>query len=873
MKNKKLLVLLSTALIALTACNDGQTSSSTVSSSAGSSASSTKESSSSSSSTAPSSSSTTPASSSSSSEASSSSSSSSTVITYNVVLPTSLAGGVVTADKTVAEVGEEITITVTPDSEYELDTLTVNDVAKTVDSANQVKVTMVEGGITVKASFKQKKYSVVLATGEHYTLKADKTTAAKDEKVKITVNLDDGYNVEWIKVNGSEVTLASDNTYEATMTTEGINVTISVTDYILVSSFTDEVLASLANIDNLKVKLTADCTITSKLVLGNITTSYDLNGHKLSYTADNAGILVCAVQDKNQTIEILNGDIDVTGNVTASNLFDVTYASGFKLDGVDVTTIKYVGDSSAVLISNCTKTEILNSTIDFNGVYGITSNNLQGTNAELTVKNSSVTVHDGAYDIDNAAILINVVGANVTLEDSSFKADRQGIVARTGTWTVKNVTAETTGKYLTTDSNKTTNEKYLNNDSWGTGNEVPCAAVVIGDANTSNYNDDVTFTAKGLTTKVANDASTVVVRSDGTYKTTFKVDAASCVNSNNTRAWNVDDSKNTTKVTVDNFNATDIATLNKKTTNDDKNLYSISAVVKKVTNAKYGNLLVEDTTTGEEFTIYGSYTTGTFTCTDAGVFSLSNAANVLTSDAIGKVYNFIGVFAYYSNTAEIKNALAYKTQDSFNTCTASISVEDEATGTATLSKTNDISYGEEITITCTPASGYKVGSVVVTDGAGNKEDITSTLKFNATVKNTVSVTFVSESTVVASVETFEVSDFTAVTSQSKITQTVKDFTFEDSNGLINGDQIRVYKNATLTITAPSTSKITKVEFTCAASETTKYGLGGFAGDNYTAGTGGNTGTWELAAGASSLTLTAKTNQVRITKIVISYIPA
>ena len=180
--------------------------------------------------------------------------------------------------------------------------------------------------------------------------------------------------------------------------------------------------------------------------------------------------------------------------------------------------------------------------------------------------------------------------------------------------------------------------------------------------------------------------------------------------------------------------------------------------------------------------------------------------------------------------------------------------------------------GEEITVTCTPVSGYKVGSVVVTDGAGNKEDITSTLKFNATVKNTVIVTFVSESTVVASVETFEVSDFTGVTSQSKITQTVKDFTFEVSSGVIDGGQIRVYKSSTLTITAPSTSKITKVEFTCTASGITKYGPGGFAGDNYTASTG-NTGTWELAAGASSLTLTAKTNQVRITKMVISYIPA
>ncbi len=66
--------------------------------------------------------------------------------------------------------------------------------------------------------------------------------------------------------------------------------------------------------------------------------------------------------------------------------------------------------------------------------------------------------------------------------------------------------------------------------------------------------------------------------------------------------------------------------------------------------------------------------------------------------------------------------------------------------------------------------------------------------------------------------------------------------------------------------------MTKVVFTCTASGDAKYGPGCFTGTNYTAGEG-ETGTWELAAGASSLTLTASKKQVRITQMEISYIPS
>ena len=97
--------------------------------------------------------------------------------------------------------------------------------------------------------------------------------------------------------------------------------------------------------------------------------------------------------------------------------------------------------------------------------------------------------------------------------------------------------------------------------------------------------------------------------------------------------------------------------------------------------------------------------------------------------------------------------------------------------------------------------------------------------------------------------------------------TIDGVTIEISNGLVNGDQIRVYKNATFTVSAPENKVVSKIEFTCTASGTSNYGPGGFAGSagySYS----GYVGTW--VGSSSSVTLTASGSQVRATSIKVTY---
>ena len=96
--------------------------------------------------------------------------------------------------------------------------------------------------------------------------------------------------------------------------------------------------------------------------------------------------------------------------------------------------------------------------------------------------------------------------------------------------------------------------------------------------------------------------------------------------------------------------------------------------------------------------------------------------------------------------------------------------------------------------------------------------------------------------------------------------TIDGVSVDISDGIVSGDQIRIYKNATITITAPDGKKLKKVEFNCTANDDNQYGPGCFAEhDGYSYS--GKVGTWEGAD--ASLTLTASSAQVRATSIVVT----
>ena len=90
--------------------------------------------------------------------------------------------------------------------------------------------------------------------------------------------------------------------------------------------------------------------------------------------------------------------------------------------------------------------------------------------------------------------------------------------------------------------------------------------------------------------------------------------------------------------------------------------------------------------------------------------------------------------------------------------------------------------------------------------------------------------------------------------------------FAASNQGTGNSEYRIYKSSTFTATVAE-GNIKKIVFTCTANGTTKYGPGCFTGEGYTYEESGEFGTWE--GNATSVTLTASSNQVRATKIEVT----
>lgn len=135
--------------------------------------------------------------------------------------------GSVTADKMTAEVGADVTFTVTPDENYSVKSFKVNNDEKQLNDSNQVVVKMVEGGLTVSAEFEINSAAVTITQADHGSISADKSTAKIGENVTFTVAPEANYVVSSFKVNDADVALDGNNQAVVVMVADGLNVTAS----------------------------------------------------------------------------------------------------------------------------------------------------------------------------------------------------------------------------------------------------------------------------------------------------------------------------------------------------------------------------------------------------------------------------------------------------------------------------------------------------------------------------------------------------------------------------------------------------------------------------------------------------------------------
>lgn len=199
---------------------------------------------------------------------------------------------------------------------------------------------------------------------------------------------------------------------------------------------------------------------------------------------------------------------------------------------------------------------------------------------------------------------------------------------------------------------------------------------------------------------------------------------------------------------------TDIEATQAFTNSNENKLYRFSGILEDLDHTdKYGNAYVTDPASGKSVKIYGMTTTaeGTFVWNEAGTaLEYKNPKDAVTT--LAEVNNGELVTVYGIYTSQYKNFSVVLESHEAATTTYKASVGELENGTITLSKSEGIAYGEEITATVTPATDYKVEKVTIDHGFGQKDVLTAegdgSYKFTATVNNVVEATFVSSTAIV-----------------------------------------------------------------------------------------------------------------------------
>lgn len=663
--------------------------------------------------------------------------------------------------KTQATYGEDVKFIFTPETGYEINYLTINGEPVQWASDNTYTTTMGEYGLFVTVQFGLENETITVNAGEHGTIEhKNKVDDSQDYKygdtAVVTVTPNEGFMIETIIVDGKAIEVPEDKkggySFEQ-LVEKDLNISATFTDVHTISEFTDSVINEIKNAQDIKVKLAGDVTLGVTLPLAKGTTEYDLDGHTITSTLN--GMLRDASTDTktlgNKSVTLKNGSIISNYDKGTVNVIDSSYLAAFTLDGVTVSnsSISTVNPITGIYCSSTTETKILNSTINIKGssnlgAYGIGTNNLDGENKTITIDNTKVTVTSD--DFDNTGFLGNTEGIKVVVKNSTFTADRQAVIARTGNWDISGSTFVSTGKWLdASEANVTTNTKYKTNaGSWKAGNEVVSGGLILGDERTSAYNTPVVATLKDNKFTVAK-GDKMSIHSDGTVATTVTMDALTAV-----EAYGYDhDEDKTTVVTENNVVKKTLKELNEMTTDDDANLYVTTGVLTEIKTPKYGSLYLTDKVTGEELYVHGTYLDNNYSF-DGTQFSFDKGgAEVITSDYLGKEITVAGTFQNYQGTTkELVNAVVI--DSSAEKVAAKVVTEyDAEKGTVTVEEGK---LGDKLTVTATPKEGYKVSSIKVNDQALTvAED--NTAEFTAELNNKVVVEFVSESAPVAKVYT------------------------------------------------------------------------------------------------------------------------
>lgn len=247
-------------------------------------------------------------------------------------------------------------------------------------------------------------------------------------------------------------------------------------------------------------------------------TKINLNGHTLTIAGEPDKTIAPA---DGKTLIVENGNIvsNLSAESGLTGLFSAGADSTLVLRNINLQanrTIVTLGSNNVPDVSSNARVIIENSTLYTSSYYGLGTNASSEFECYYDIKNSSITAD--YTDGDCAALLFNVKGG-VTAENSTFTAGRQAAIIRGGNGIFTNCLITNTGK------SSLVNE-YTDSD-WKDGNNLPMAALVVGDrGNSYQYSVNVSLRSCELVSEKDNVPAIYIWGDSEEYSATLNYDSA-----------------------------------------------------------------------------------------------------------------------------------------------------------------------------------------------------------------------------------------------------------------------------------------------------------------------------------------------------------
>lgn len=274
----------------------------------------------------------------------------------------------------------------------------------------------------------------------------------------------------------------------------------------------DAALSAAENDDT--ITLTDNAEISFSFPEGVKTLTIDLGKNTLTLT-NNTSILLA----DGKSLTIQNGNLvsKPLENPTVT-AFNIQSGSSIKLDNV---TYDCTG-SALYPQGNAAKVTVIDSTITAD-VYAVATNAGQTDNYDVVIdlKDSTFQARlpSELSKGDSRPLMINIPG-KLTMDSCTVIGGRQGVLVRGGTAKISNTDIQLNATYIDG------KDKYLDGN-WGSGNEVPMAALVVGNrSNAYNYPTDCTLSNVTVTATSGYTGTYVYGMSDEGREVTFNYDAS-----------------------------------------------------------------------------------------------------------------------------------------------------------------------------------------------------------------------------------------------------------------------------------------------------------------------------------------------------------